>query len=136
MNYSIKQISSSFLLAIASLCIGILLGSYFFQKDVTISYISQSELLELEKQRLAKEGAASRQLFYGYPKEAIKLIEALQVSKSKGSKLVLLTDKAIYGKNITSISHEVHTEVLKLLALDTTSKLQIKNTNTKTLTQK
>lgn len=94
--------------------LGFMTGRYFFPQKVVLTYISQSELLELEKERLQKVSSSSRQLFYGFPEKAIKLIEAIQLKRSKGSNIVLLSEKTIYG-NIKSISKEVHAEVLQCL---------------------
>lgn len=104
------------LVAIISFTVGASL-SYLLvkQQEVKVSYISQTELLELEKARLAAGSYSTRQLFLGKPEKAIELIEAAQKSRTKGSNIVLISQSAIYGKNVVSISKEIHTEILQQL---------------------
>jgi hypothetical protein len=108
----------------ATLLAGILIGAICFKKEIKISYISQGELLELEAARLEKQDSGSRQLFYGKPSKAIKLIEAIQLERSTRSNIVLLSEKAIYGKNVKSISKEVYQELCEMLTKTTESKSQ------------
>lgn len=103
------------LIIIISCFLGVTIGRYFCTKEISITYISQDELLELEKARLVGEKASNRQLFFGTPEKAIKIIEVIQESKSKDNNIVLLSEKAIYGSRVKSISKEVHAEVLRLL---------------------
>jgi hypothetical protein len=107
-----------------TLLAGVLIGAICFKKEIKISYISQSELLELEAERLEKQDSGNRQLFYGKPSKAIKLIEAIQIERSTGSNIVLLSEKAIYGKNVKSISKEVYQELCEMLSEATSSKIQ------------
>jgi hypothetical protein len=85
------------------------------QQEITISYISQSELMELEKVRLQAQDLPNRQLFLGQPEKAIRLIEELQAKRTNNHNIVLISEKAIYGKRIKSISQEVHSEILNNL---------------------
>ena len=100
---------------VTSFVIGIVLQRYVLKQEITISYISQSELMELEKARLQAQELPNRQLFLGQPEKAIKLIEQLQSKRTKNNNIVLISEKAIYGKKVKSISQEVHSEILNSL---------------------
>ncbi len=103
------------LLAIISFLSGTVLTYLWLPPVTTVSYIAQSELLELEKARLKKQGFQERQLFLGQPQQAIKLIEQAQSTRQSKNKIVLLSEKPIYGKGVESISKEVHSEIIKQL---------------------
>ncbi len=86
-----------------------------------VSYISQSEILELEKARLDANTTSSRQLFFGQPERAIAIIKEMQKKASKPHHIILLAEKAVYGKEVKSISKEVYQEIIKQLQGDTKS---------------
>jgi|CryBogDrversion2_2_1035213.scaffolds.fasta_scaffold14865_2 hypothetical protein len=100
---------------VISFVLGIALQRYFLQQEITISYISQSELMELEKARLQAQDLSNRQLFLGEPEKAIKIIEELQAKRTNKHNIVLISEKTIYGKGLKSISQEVHSEILNSL---------------------
>ena len=99
----------------ASFVLGIVLQRYFLQQEITISYISQSELMKLEKARLQAQDLPNRQLILGEPEKAIRLIEELQANRTNNHNIVLISEKNIYGKRIKSISQEVHSQILNSL---------------------
>lgn len=90
-------------------------GSRYAVKNMQVLYISQAEILNIEKVRIANNPASEKQLFFGKPSMAIKYIEQAQNQMSKEGGLVLLTDSKIYGRNVRSISKEVHEEIIKNL---------------------
>ena len=92
------------------------LGSRYALKNMQVLYISQVEILDIEKARIANGLASDKQLFFGKPEMAIKYIEQAQNQMSKNTCLVLLTDSKIYGHNVSSISKEVHEKIIKNLA--------------------
>ena len=100
---------------VTSFVLGIALQRYFLQQEITISYISQSELMALEKARLQAQDLSNRQLFLGEPEKAIKLIEELQAKRTNSHNIVLISEKTIYGKRVRSISQEIHSEILNSL---------------------
>jgi hypothetical protein len=102
---------------VTSFVLGIVLQRYVLKQEITISYISQSELMELEKIRLQAQELPNRQLFLGQPEKAIRLIEELQAKMTNNHNIVLISEKTIYGKRIKSISQEVHKEILNSLKL-------------------
>ena len=92
-----------------------MLGVGHGRKDVRILYISQDEIIALEKARIKDESLEGKQLFFGKPEEAVKYIEQEQNKMIKGGNLVLLTDSKIYGSNVHSVSKEVHAKVVNNL---------------------
>lgn len=103
----------TFTLLIAS--ISFFAGNRYATHNMQVLYISQAELLNIEKLRIANNRASEKQLFFGRPEEAIKYIEQAQKDLSKNGRLVLLTDSKIYGRNVKSVSKEVHKEIIKNL---------------------
>jgi len=91
-------------------------GSLYAKRNMQVLYISQTEILSLEKARIEQEPLKNRQLFFGKPTSAIEYIEKAQEKMSKNGALVLLTDSKIYGRNVHSVSKEVHEEIVKHLA--------------------
>lgn len=96
----------------ASFTLAIVLQRYVLKEEITISYISQSELMELEKTRMQAQELPNRQLFLGEPEKAIRLIEELQAKRTNDHNIVLISEKTIYGKRVKSISQEVHSQIL------------------------
>ena len=88
------------------------------QRDVQISYISQSEILEMETARVQTQDLNNRQLFFGKPEQAIKIIESIQRLESTGNNIILLSEDKLYGKGVKSISKAVHARILKELKKD------------------
>ena len=62
--------------------------------EIEINYISQSELLELEKSRIKKQGLEERQLFFGKPEQAIRLIEQIQAKRQSRYKNNIIVRKS------------------------------------------
>ena len=104
-----------FIAFIVLLSIFFFVGSRYAVKNMQVLYISQAEILNIEKVRIANNPASDKQLFFGKPEMAIKYIEQAQNQMSKEGGLVLLTDSKIYGRNVRSISKEVHEEIIKNL---------------------
>lgn len=103
---------------IPSIILGVIcfyLGGIYRLNNLRFQYISQGEILSLEKERLVTENTRDRQLFFGKPKEAIKHIEQIQKNMSKNGVIILLTDGKIYGTNISSISKEVYLKIIERL---------------------
>lgn len=105
-----------FIIFITLLSISFYMGSRYTSKNIQVQYISQSEILNIEKKRIRNDLASDQQLFFGSPELAIKYIGRAQKQRSKGDVLVFLTDGKIYGPHVRSISKEVHEEIIKNLA--------------------
>ena len=91
-------------------------GGWWRQKNLQVAYISQREILELEKIRIEKEPSGKKQLFFGNPEKAIEYIEAIEQQMQKGGTLVLLVDSKMYGNNVSSGSGEVHKKIIENLS--------------------
>ena len=107
----IKYLSISIILAV----ICFYLGGVYRSNNLRFEYISQGEILALEKARVQAQNIKDRQLFFGKPEDAINHIEQIQKDLSKNGVIILLTDSKIYGNNVTSISKEVHKKIVDRL---------------------
>lgn len=58
-------------------------GGWWRQKNLEVVYISQKEILELEKIRIHQEPNANKQLFFGNAEKAIEYIEAIEKQMQK-----------------------------------------------------
>jgi hypothetical protein len=90
-------------------------GGWWRQKNLQVAYISQREILELEKARIAQEPSGKKQLFFGTPEKAIEYIEQAEQQMQTSGTLVLLVDSKIYGSNVRSVSAEVHKKITEEL---------------------
>lgn len=114
-----KKITMSLIfmiLTVIMLAIGFFTGSKYVTSNMQVLYISQAELLNIEKARIAKEPLTNKQLFFGKPEVAIKYVEQAQKEMSKNGSIILLADSKIYGSNVRSISKEIHNRITKRLA--------------------
>lgn len=102
------------------------IGYNLFPKIGTVSkychleYISQDELISLERKRIAltpsnAKDDKSQSIFYGDAKEAIKIISRLASTRQTRNNKVLLTSGLIQSDNVKSITKEVYEQVIKEL---------------------
>lgn len=77
-----------------------------------IYYISQEEILTLEKERVGTSGKA---LFYGKNQEAFLQIDKFIKDYEKQGKPILLSKGEILGNQALSVSKEVYDQVLRTL---------------------
>lgn len=110
-----SQIIRYILIAVISVLVSFYAGCIYKSRNIQISYISQGEILALEKERLSTQNIKDRQLFFGKPEKAIEHIEQIQKDMSENGVNVMLTDSKIYGSNVTSISKEVHQQIIERL---------------------
>jgi hypothetical protein len=107
-----KQFSILFI----GLIFGALAAILLINSDVEILYISQDELIDLEKSRV--EQMANRkgvELFNGQVERSIGLIENIAKSYESNSSKVVFSRGSVNGNNVSSISKEVHTKLLEEL---------------------
>ena len=109
----IKYLGISIILAV----IFFYLGGIYRSNNQQIQYISQGEILALEKERVSTQNIKDRQLFFGKPEDAINHIEQIQKEMKKNGIITLLTDSKIYGNNVDSISKEVHQKLIDRLGV-------------------
>ncbi|WP_425363579.1 hypothetical protein [Candidatus Tisiphia endosymbiont of Hybos culiciformis] len=81
-----------------------------------IIYVSQKEILRLEKERINQQ-PKEKNLFFGKTNQAIELINSeAQKYKNKRSKVIFIVDNFITGEGTLSISKQVHQNVIDNLA--------------------
>lgn len=84
------------------------------QNECKIEYISRDEILAFERARVAR--TKEQKLFFGKARDAIGLIEKLARLKSNSGRNVIFTKSAfVRGKGVSSISAEIHSEVVQSL---------------------
>ena len=115
-NKKIIMLLIFMVLTMIMFAIGFFTGSRYATNNMQILYISQAELLNIEKARIAKQPAANKQLFFGKPEVAIKYVEQIQNRMSKNGTIILLADSKIYGSKVRSVSKETHDMIIKNLA--------------------
>jgi len=118
-NKKITMLMMCFSLTLIIFAIGFFTGSRYVTRNMQVLYISQAEILNIEKARIAKEPSANKQLFFAKPQLAIKYIEQAQEQMSKSGAIILLADSKIYGSNVRSISKEIHNKIIKSLEKET-----------------
>lgn len=90
-------------------------------QDIQIIYLSQDEIIELENQRIKEQKLEDRQMFFGELDSAIKLATTIpQFYQNETTKLVYSMG-VVSGKNVRSISKEVHQQIINELTKQTRS---------------
>lgn len=87
-------------------------------KDMKILYVSQDEIIDLEKERLQSLGNKENvQLFFGQPDHAIGLIElfATEYENEANGNIVVFSRGSVSGNKVKSISKGLHKKVIKEL---------------------
>jgi len=112
-----------FIIAVVVLILGIGIGYRMFYKfgpisrNCYIEYISQDEVISLEKKRIELENKETnrKNLFFGKSKEAIELMARFAAARQTRDTKVLFTSGAIQSDNVRSISKEIHKAVIEIL---------------------
>lgn len=87
----------------------------YSNKQAPIYYISQEEILELEKSRISDQ---ENSLFYGKTSEVFRHIERFVKDYEKQNKQIVLSKGEIIGNNVVSLSRVVHSKVLEKLKME------------------
>ena len=118
-----EKIMQQLVKPLSMLLIGMIFGAFIsmfminLNSDIEILYISQDELIDLEKGRIEKiKNSQDLELFNGKVERAIGLIEDIAKSYDRGSRKVVFSRGPVNGKNVRSISQEVHTKLLEALS--------------------
>lgn len=115
-----KIVNESFLIAVLTLLFGIALGwlgSSLASKNQgkqVIYYISQNELVALEKERLVKIEKAD--LFDGMLSQATEIITEIAKEYERQGDLIIFTKDEAKGTNVISLSKKVHEKTMRELA--------------------
>ena len=83
--------------------------------DCEILYVAQDELIGLEQERIKLKKLEERQLFHGEITTAIKLATTLPQAYQNRTTQVVYSMSAITGKNVKSISKQVHQDIIRVL---------------------
>ena len=83
---------------------------------IEINYVSQNELEALEKERISKLPLVERELYFGRVDEAVKMIKSeVEWQNAMLFSKAFITKGAVFGKNVKSISQQVHSKVISQL---------------------
>lgn len=94
----------------------VLLSNYVDIDEMQIHYVSQNEILDLEKIRISKiNDNDEKQLFLGRSERAANLIENVAMNYEGKERRVVFSENKVYGRNVKSISKEVYEEVIEKL---------------------
>lgn len=99
------------------LIIGIICTKQFsnYAESCRIKYVAQDELMALEQERIKLEPLELKQLFFGKATEAAKLAASLPKAFEDNTTIVVYSTGAVSGKNVKSISREVHRKIVEEL---------------------
>jgi hypothetical protein len=117
-------------LLIFGISIGFLISSFLSlsPNNITIEYISQEEILQLEKARVKSVNATD--LFFGRSADAIEYIEELAKQRQRrGAKVVFATEGIISGNNVISISKEIYQLVIQRLEAEDSNYAGLRRSN-------
>lgn len=81
-----------------------------------IVYVSQDEIIELEKQRIQEQPLEKRQMFFSRIEEAIKLVSLLAEQYQGATTKVVYSVGTVKGDKVRSISKQVHSAIIKELS--------------------
>ena len=106
------------------LLIGVIIGWGIFMRFGNIAdmcqikYISEEEMIELERARLEKEikNPNEKDLFFGEIDKAIELTTRIADGRNNRNTRVIFSISPVFAKGVQSISKEIHQEVIKQLA--------------------
>lgn len=86
------------------------------QDPVLTFYVSQQEILDLEKVRVSNLADNNqKQLFFGKSSKAAEYIERIGESYRTNKTNIVFSNDRVYGKNVKSISEEVYKKVINEL---------------------
>jgi hypothetical protein len=103
---------SKLLLIVFMLVFGVVVYQLYPPK---IEYISQAEIMVLEGKRVDTLPREQQHLFFNDTDGAIKIIDEIKQERQGRKTIVLTASDRIFDKEVTSISKEVHVELIKRL---------------------
>lgn len=105
------------LIVIVLVSIGVIF--YFKSKErEDIYFISKNELLDLEKSRIEQiSNSKMRQIFDGRIQEAFNIVRKEALYREERGHRIIFAEGRLVGKNLYSISKEVHDKILDSLSL-------------------
>lgn len=117
-----EKIMKKLVKPLSMLLIGMIFGAFIsmfminLNSDIEILYISQDELIDLEKNRIElAKNSKDLELFNGEVERAIGLIEDIAKSYHGSNSKVVFSRGPVNGDNVRSISQEVHAMLIRVL---------------------
>ena len=96
-------------------CLSLTYTEKFGSNNYHILYVAEDELMSLEETRVKNENLSTRQLFFGEIEKAVSLAVSLPKSYQTRNHLVVYSMSSVRGKNVRSISSEVHGKIISEL---------------------
>lgn len=99
-------------------CLGLTIAGQFGlnSNDWHILYVAEDELMNLENDRVKNDHPEHRQLFFGQIDRAVNLAVSLPKSYQNRMTKVVYSMSSVKGKNVRSISAEVHQQIIQELS--------------------
>lgn len=99
-------------------CLGLTIAGQFGlnSNDWHILYVAEDELMNLENDRVKNDHPEHRQLFFGQIDRAVNLAVSLPKSYQNSTTKVVYSMSSIKGKNVRSISQQVHQQIIQELS--------------------
>ena len=106
----------SLILIVSTALLGGLIGFTMKGEKPLVAYVSQEEIVGFEKARINSiTENDKKQMFFGKPKEAARLIENLASSREDKNTIVVFSAGKVYGDDVISISRDVYDEAITSL---------------------
>lgn len=94
-------------------CLGLTIaGHALSSNDWHILYVAEDELMSLENARVENDQPEDRQLFFGQIDKAVNLAVSLPKSSQNRTTKVVYSISSVKGKNVRSISKEIHGKII------------------------
>lgn len=84
-------------------------------RSFEVVYVAEDELIELENARVKNDRLQQRQLFFGQIEQAVKLATELSGAQQNHLTKVVYSRSLVTGKNVRSISRQVHQQIIEKL---------------------
>lgn len=109
-----KKILAIVTAVIIGACLGLTIAGHFAlsSNDWHILYVAEDELMSLENDRVKNDHPEHRQLFFGQIERAVNLAVSLPKSYQNRTTKVVYSMSSVKGKNVRSISKEIHSKIV------------------------
>lgn len=84
-------------------------------QEIKVFYVSQEEILALEKSRIADIQYQDKKMFFGKAGDAANLIQEIAKEFEDKQNIVIYSEGRVFGKKAESISSKVHQRVIEKL---------------------
>lgn len=113
-----KKILVIVTVVIIGACFGLIIADQFGlnSNDWHILYVAEDELMSLENARVKNDYPEQRQLFFGQIDRAVNLAVSLPKFYQNRTTKVVYSMSSVKGKNVRSVSKEIHSKIIAELA--------------------